>query len=144
MLIHLIRLFNSALKKVTESETVTLLTTNFTQTQPFVIYNHKQGYHFNQPLSDSSTRGFLMKILMVASEAVPYAKTGGLADVAGVLPKFLTKAGHDVRVVIPLYSCIQDHNYPITPIPGALGVWMGVIGELWCEVFESTLPDSGV
>ncbi|HMG35219.1 MAG TPA: glycogen synthase GlgA [Blastocatellia bacterium] len=45
-----------------------------------------------------------MNILLAASEAVPYAKTGGLADVAGALPKALTKLGHRVRVVLPRYN----------------------------------------
>lgn len=85
-----------------------------------------------------------MKILMVASEAVPYAKTGGLADVAGVLPKFLKALGHDVRVVMPFYGCIDRWKYNPAPMPGALGVWMGVMGELWCGVRESTLPHSDV
>ena len=85
-----------------------------------------------------------MKILMVASEAVPYAKTGGLADVAGVLPKFLKQLGHDVRVVIPLYGSIDQWKYPLEHVPGALGVWMGALGELWCEVRESRLPGSDV
>jgi starch synthase len=44
-----------------------------------------------------------MRILFVASEAVPFAKTGGLADVAGSLPKYLRQAGHDVVVLIPRY-----------------------------------------
>jgi starch synthase len=44
-----------------------------------------------------------MRILMVASEAVPFAKTGGLADVAGALPRALARLGHDVEVVIPRY-----------------------------------------
>ena len=85
-----------------------------------------------------------MKILMIASEAVPYAKTGGLADVAGVLPKFLARLGHDVRVVIPLYGAIDRWKYRLTPIPGALGVWMGALGELWCGVREARLPNSDV
>jgi starch synthase len=45
-----------------------------------------------------------LKILLAASEVVPYAKTGGLADVAGALPKALVKLGHDVSVVMPRYS----------------------------------------
>ena len=45
-----------------------------------------------------------MKILLAASEAVPYAKTGGLADVAGALPKALSRLGQDVRVVMPRYN----------------------------------------
>lgn len=51
-----------------------------------------------------------MKILYVTSEAVPFIKTGGLADVAGALPKEIAKKGNDIRVVLPLYSAI-DNNY---------------------------------
>ncbi len=47
------------------------------------------------------------KILFVASEAVPFVKTGGLADVAGTLPKYFDKERFDVRVIIPKYSCIK-------------------------------------
>ena len=48
-----------------------------------------------------------MKILFAAREALPFVKVGGLGDVAGALPKELVKKGHDVRVVIPLYSSIK-------------------------------------
>jgi starch synthase len=44
-----------------------------------------------------------MRILMVASEAAPFAKTGGLADVAGALPQALVRLGYDVDVVMPRY-----------------------------------------
>jgi starch synthase len=46
----------------------------------------------------------LLNILLAASEVVPYAKTGGLADVAGALPKALARLGHKVRVVMPRYK----------------------------------------
>ena len=49
-----------------------------------------------------------MKVLYVASEAVPFIKTGGLADVAGSLPKELAKMGVDARVILPKYSKIAD------------------------------------
>ncbi|MFT9055663.1 MAG: glycogen synthase GlgA [Ethanoligenens sp.] len=49
-----------------------------------------------------------MKILYAASEAVPFAKTGGLADVAGSLPKALVEEGIDCRVVLPLYENIPE------------------------------------
>jgi len=44
------------------------------------------------------------KILFVASEAVPFIKTGGLADVVGALPKCFDKNEYDVRVIIPKYK----------------------------------------
>lgn len=47
-----------------------------------------------------------MRILMVGSEAEPYAKTGGLADVLAALPRALVRLGHDVDVVIPRYRSI--------------------------------------
>ena len=48
------------------------------------------------------------KILFVASEADPFIKTGGLADVAGSLPQALIEEGHDVRLVIPQYRQIPQ------------------------------------
>jgi starch synthase len=44
-----------------------------------------------------------MRIVLVASEAVPWAKTGGLADVAGALPEALAELGHDVTLILPHY-----------------------------------------
>ena len=57
-----------------------------------------------------------LNILMTASECVPFAKTGGLGDVVGTLPRFLKKAGHNVIVITPLYSFInrEEHNLKVT------------------------------
>lgn len=49
-----------------------------------------------------------MNILFAASEAVPYAASGGLADVVGSLPKAICGKGHDCRIVIPLYKAIGE------------------------------------
>jgi len=49
-----------------------------------------------------------LNLLMVSSEAVPYAKTGGLADVAGALPLELAKLGHDVILLLPRYRCLSE------------------------------------
>ena len=61
-----------------------------------------------------------MRILMVASEAVPFAKTGGLADVVGALPRALVRLGHDVDVVMPRYRGITAGD-PDRSLPVALG-----------------------
>ena len=52
-----------------------------------------------------------MKIAFVSSEAVPYAKTGGLGDVAGSLPKELEKLGCEVKLFIPKYFVIDEEKY---------------------------------
>jgi starch synthase len=49
-----------------------------------------------------------MKILFVASEAVPFAKTGGLADVAGAVPRCLAALGHDVALALPYYRSTRE------------------------------------
>lgn len=54
-----------------------------------------------------------MKIAMCASEVVPFAKTGGLADVAGALPLALEAEGQDVIIVMPKYKMIQDSKFNI-------------------------------
>lgn len=50
----------------------------------------------------------MKNILFVASECVPFIKTGGLADVVGSLPKYFNKEEYDVRVMLPKYLCIKD------------------------------------
>ena len=50
----------------------------------------------------------MKKVLYVASEAVPFIKTGGLADVVGSLPKCFPKEYFDVRVIIPKYACMKQ------------------------------------
>jgi len=57
-----------------------------------------------------------MKIALVASEVVPFAKTGGLADVTGALPLALEYCGHEVIVLMPGYKCITDAKLKISRI----------------------------
>ncbi|MDY4893023.1 MAG: glycogen synthase GlgA [Agathobacter sp.] len=54
----------------------------------------------------------MKKVLLVSSEAVPYVKTGGLADVVGSLPKYFNKDEYDVRVIIPKYACMDSSFLP--------------------------------
>ena len=68
-------------------------------------------------------------ILFVASEALPFVKTGGLADVAGALPKALAARGHDVRVVVPLYSKVIEKHYDKLNRIGTIQVHSGWIDQ---------------
>ncbi|MDR1399962.1 MAG: glycogen synthase [Treponema sp.] len=80
-----------------------------------------------------------MKILMAASEAVPFAKTGGLADVVSALSLALAKLGHEVRIALPRYYSIDRGQ--LTQIEGPLGVPMGGREE-WSAIYTTELPGS--
>jgi starch synthase len=63
-----------------------------------------------------------MKILMVASEAAPFAKTGGLADVVGSLPAALKALGHEVAVLLPRYATVDLKN--ARRVYDSLPIWL--------------------
>src|ERR1700690_3741475 len=65
----------------------------------------------------------MSRILMVASEASPFAKTGGLGDVLGALPAALARRGEDVAVVLPLYRAakIGLHQRILSNVPLTMG-----------------------
>jgi starch synthase len=73
-----------------------------------------------------------LSILMVASEAIPFAKTGGLADVAAALPVALGRLGHRVRVVIPRYRGIEVSGAPLVSFDLTVG------GETWPVAIHET------
>ncbi len=78
-----------------------------------------------------------MKILFAASEAAPFAKTGGLADVAGSLPRALAALGHDVSVVIPRYRQVDVAAYKLKPVASffvPLGTW-----KERCDVLKGSM-----
>lgn len=83
-----------------------------------------------------------LSILIAASEAVPFAKSGGLADVVGSLPKYLRGLGHDVRVVMPRYYRIDREKLRL--LPGSLVVPMGLLGNEYCGVYEGRIPDTDI
>jgi starch synthase len=67
----------------------------------------------------------MMKIAFLASEAIPYAKTGGLADVAGALPKYLNKLGADVTLFTPFYREVRKKGLPLETVLDRVEVDLG-------------------
>ena len=77
-----------------------------------------------------------MNIVWITSEAVPYAKTGGLADVSSALPKALAEKGHKVSVIMPYYPQIMKELTAKTVVKHELlGVPFGWSTE-WAQVRE--------
>ncbi len=86
-----------------------------------------------------------MRICFVASEVAPFAKTGGLADVAGVLPRHLQNLGHDVRVFMPLYSSIGGRAGGTHAVDSAQGVPLNLGPHFYrFSILEGRLPESNV
>jgi starch synthase len=67
-----------------------------------------------------------MNVAMLASEVAPFAKTGGLADVVGALPKFLSRLGLEVKVFMPLYRETRKKNLSLRKVGESVGLeWQG-------------------
>lgn len=69
-----------------------------------------------------------LRILEVSSEVAPFARTGGLGDVVGALPKALARLGHEVKVVLPRYGFIKGEEHGLKPQAKAYNV------RLWDEL----------
>ena len=70
-----------------------------------------------------------MRIALLSSEVVPFAKTGGLADVAGALPKALTRHDVDARIILPLYQQIDRSLLNDSVIEDVPVQWRGQIAD---------------
>lgn len=84
-----------------------------------------------------------MNIVIVSPEAAPFAKTGGLADVAGALPKFLAQLKHKVCLFMPYYPQVKQGKFPVKDTGKEISVNIAdktVTGK----IFEGQIPDSKV
>jgi len=84
-----------------------------------------------------------VKILFAASEAVPFCKTGGLADVIGALPKELRKKRHDVRIILPKYKSIRGQEFNLKETGEQVYVPMGdrvEVGDIRVAKTEKGIP----
>lgn len=84
-----------------------------------------------------------MKILYASSEVVPYAKTGGLADVAGSLPKEISKLGHEVVVVIPKYKMVNEKKFNLEKVYENLPV--KILDRIeFADIYRTKMAESNV
>lgn len=84
-----------------------------------------------------------LKILLVSPEIHPFAKTGGLADIAGALPKALHRLGHDVRTIMPKYKCVNTSQFKIDRLLAEIKAPIGKIkkrGELFAGKLGGAIP----
>lgn len=84
-----------------------------------------------------------LSVCLLASEATPLSKTGGLADVSSALTKYLHSAGHDARLFTPLYSSIDRSRFPMIPVDGLQNLEIGVGAHRYVtSVMTTHLPGS--
>src|SRR5437764_3161941 len=84
-----------------------------------------------------------LKILVVATEVVPFAKEGGVADVIGSLTKELAALGHDVRIFLPRYGTIDRAYWALRPTGVMRTLYMAGFDQT-VSILQTTLPDSPV
>jgi starch synthase len=82
-----------------------------------------------------------LSVLFVTPEAVPFAKTGGLADVAGALPKFLQKLGCELKLVMPYYRTVKRSGFPIQYLGEEIEIPIGD-EMIQVEIYRSKLNQS--
>ncbi|MBD3271868.1 MAG: glycogen synthase, partial [Elusimicrobia bacterium] len=70
-------------------------------------------------------RSTALRIAFVSSECVPFAKTGGLADVVGTLPVWIKSLQQDISIFLPRYRIINPHEYGFTSIDGQMDIPLG-------------------
>ena len=84
-----------------------------------------------------------MKVVYISPEVVPFAKTGGLADIAGAIPKYLQRLGIEMTVIMPFYNIIKKSQYHLTKTDIRFDVKIGDNHKSG-NVYKGLLPDSTV
>lgn len=85
-----------------------------------------------------------MNIVYLTTEAVPFAKTGGLADVCGALPARVSELGHRAAIIMPAFRSIHRAGIPIELTDISFAVSMSRDKLIGCRLLKSNLPDGDV
>ncbi len=90
------------------------------------------------------SEAYVLNIVYLTSEAVPFAKTGGLADVCGTLPSRVSALGHRAAVIMPAFRSVRQCGLPIETTDISFAVPMGDRRLMGARLLKSRLPDGDV
>ncbi len=85
-----------------------------------------------------------MNIVYLTTEAVPFAKTGGLADVCGTLPSCVAGLGHRASVIMPAFQSVRQSSLKVEPTDISFAVSMSPKKLVGCRLLKGHLPESDV
>lgn len=86
-----------------------------------------------------------LKICMLSSEIMPFAKTGGLSNVVGALIPELARLGHEIRAFMPLYASVRRAHPEMQPVRGLQNVGLAVGSRMYAfSVRTMNLPDTDI
>lgn len=85
-----------------------------------------------------------MNIVYLTTEAVPFAKTGGLADVCGALPSRVAALGHRAAIIMPAFRSVHHCDLKVVPTDISFAVSMSPRKLVGCRLLKSQLPDGDV
>jgi starch synthase len=86
------------------------------------------------------SKGKTIKVLFTSSEIAPFAKTGGLADVCGALPRSLVPLGVQPTLILPLYRTVKESGWDLTMVMEDLPVQVGD-AQISADIYEGRLTD---
>src|ERR1700689_4957937 len=86
-----------------------------------------------------------LKVCILSSEIMPFAKTGGLSDVAGALIRELAHLGHEIRAFMPLYASVRRAHTGMQPVLGLQNVGLTVGNRVYAfSVRTTNMPGTNV
>jgi starch synthase len=86
-----------------------------------------------------------LKLCLLSSEIMPYAKTGGLADVASALLQELKRLGHDVRAFMPLYASVRNAHPELQPVLGLQNIGLAIGSHHYSySIRTASFPNTGI